>query len=127
MLRVTTPPTAAEVAGPDPEMPPMIIATIIATVASAPASRADQRGREAHQPQRDAGAVEHRADQHEHRDRDQRILRDAGVDVGRHRHDALPADPDREPARKPKRHADRHGAEQHHHEGDEQERADQGV
>jgi len=36
MLRVTTPPTAAEVAGPDPEMPPMIIATIIATVASAP-------------------------------------------------------------------------------------------
>ena len=36
MPRVTTWPTAAEVAGPEPEMPPMIIATSTATEASAP-------------------------------------------------------------------------------------------
>ncbi len=90
------------------------------------APRADKRGGEAHQPQRDAGAIEHRAHEDEHRDRDQRILGNAGVDVGRHGHDALAADPDRETAREAERNADRHRAEQHQHEGEEQERADHG-
>ena len=36
MLRVITWPTAAEVAGPEPEMPPSTIATSTATEASAP-------------------------------------------------------------------------------------------
>jgi hypothetical protein len=36
MERVTTWPTAAEVAGPEPEMPPITMATSTATEASAP-------------------------------------------------------------------------------------------
>ena len=58
-------------------MPPSTIATRIATIGSMPGARPTQAIGERHHALRDARAVEDRADQHEHRQREQRVLGDA--------------------------------------------------
>ena len=74
------------------------------------AAGADQHAGKPHQPQRDAAAIEHRAHQHEHRQRDQRVLGDAGVDIGGHRHQVGAHHDDRDRARQAERDSDRHAA-----------------
>ena len=87
---IITPPTAAALAGPEPEMPPRNIATSDRHQRQHARAAADDGDGEVHQPQRHAGAVEDGADQHEHRDGEQRVLGDAGVEVLRHGQQAEP-------------------------------------
>ena len=106
-------PTAAASAGPEPEMPPRIMppgwrpwpALPRRWPTSAEAKLTMARG--------DAGALEDHAGQHEHRQRQQRVLGDAGIDVGRHRHHAqarestttaVPARPSATPSGTPAEH-----------------------
>ncbi len=110
-------------------MPPRNIATSDRHQRQHARAAADDGDREVDQPQRHAGAVEDRADQHEHRDRQQRVLAEAGVEVLRHGQQAEPlriavGQRDAGRAGQAQRRADRHADQHQHDEGDEQQRGD---
>jgi hypothetical protein len=75
------------------------------------------------------GAVEDRADQHEHRDRQQRVLAQAGVEILWHGQQAEPlrvgiGQRDAGGAGQAERRADGHAHQHHHEEGDKQQGGD---
>ncbi|MCY1517794.1 hypothetical protein D9M68_524930 [compost metagenome] len=87
----------------------------------------DDGDREVHQPLGHAGAVEDRPHQHEHGDRQQRVLRQARVEILRHGQQAIPGrvqvgQHDGHGAAQAQRHADRH-ADQHQDDEDGEEDA----
>ena len=85
--------------GPSPRCRPGTSPPAIATSGSMPGPRPTHGDREVDQPLRHARAVEDRAHQHEHRQRQQRVLGDAGVEVLRHGQQAEPLRVRRWPAR----------------------------
>ena len=120
MAATMTPPTAAVHAGPEPDIPPTIMATRMVITARAPRPRADDGLREPEQPRGDPGPVEDGAGQDEHRNGQKRILGDPGIDIGRKGHDAeLPQGNDQGPGQTQGggdghagKHQDKEGAEE---------------
>ncbi len=91
----------------------------------------DDGHREVHEPQRHPGAVEDRADQYEHGNREQRVLAEPGIEVLRHRQQPEPGrfgirDRDGGRAGQAERGADRHAGGHHAQEDREKKRRDHG-
>jgi hypothetical protein len=132
MAAIITPPTAAALAGPEPEMPPRNMATAIATSGSMPGPRPTMATAKFTRRSGHARAVKDRAHQHEHRNGQQRVFAQAGVEVLRHGQQAEPlavgiGQRNGGSAGQAQRGANRHAQEHQAQKGGKQQRGDHGC